>query len=1140
LHPSSAIRGRPLSIRARLLLLVLAVLVPAASFAAVLLVRYAAAERVDQQEDARVLANRASAAIDRELVGLMAALEALATSPALQEGGDLAAFDAQARALLRTRGTFVAMRDRTGRQIVNTALPFGSPLPTSTDPVLLATDRAVFETGRTSVSDIYSGAATKRLLVLVAAPVRRAGEVAYSLNIALEPVRLAEVLAAVAPPDWTVAIVDRNDRVVARSRGHERLVGSEATADLRERTRESGGTWIGTTLEGTPVLGAYARSPVSGWRVAVGVPMQVIEAPLRRLTWVLAGATTLVLALSSALAAWFARGIATPVGTLAGAAQRLGRGERIAPIRTGLREANAVGQALAEASTALREREAERDRAEARHRELAALVANSADLVAVLDADASIATLNEAGARLLGLAGIEAARGRPFLDFVHPDDRARFEAEALPAVARTGSWSGEIALRHDPSGRAFPAIQDLFRIEGEGMEGRPRLGTVVRDVTERKAAEEALRQSEVKFQTIADSIDQMIWSTRPDGFHDYYNARWYDYTGVPAGSTDGESWNGMFHPDDQDRAWAIWRRCLETGEPYHIEYRLRHRSGQYRWVIGRAQCVRDASGAIARWYGTCTDVHDLKVAQNALRDINATLADRVAAAVAERDRIWRLSTDLMLVARFDAQIVAVNPAWGVTLGWTDEEIVGARFIDLVHPDDVAGTLAEAGRLAEGLTTLRFENRYRRRDGTYRWLSWTAVPEAGFIHAIARDITAEREAAEQLLRTEEQLRQSQKMEVVGQLTGGVAHDFNNLLTVVTGHLDMARRRLHGGDPRLLRNIENALEGAQRAATLTHRLLAFSRQSPLQPQPLDLGRVVGGMSDLIRRTLGETIAIETVTAAGLWRTEADLNGVENAILNLCVNARDAMPDGGKLTIETANTRLDEGYPAVARGDVKAGQYVMVAVCDTGAGMPSEIRDRVFEPFFTTKPVGKGTGLGLSQVYGFLRQSGGHAAIYSEVGEGTTVKLYFPRLRAGAAEEAPEEPAFAPAVAEGLGETILVVEDEVMVRDFTVAALEEAGYRVLAAGDGPSGLRLLDAHPDVSLLFTDVVLAGPMNGRKVADEALRRRPDLKVLFTTGYTRNAIVHHGRLDEDVELITKPFTAAGLAEKVARMLERAG
>jgi CheY-like chemotaxis protein len=381
-----------------------------------------------------------------------------------------------------------------------------------------------------------------------------------------------------------------------------------------------------------------------------------------------------------------------------------------------------------------------------------------------------------------------------------------------------------------------------------------------------------------------------------------------------------------------------------------------------------------------------------------------------------------------------------------------------------------------------------------------------------------------------------------MEAVGQLTGGVAHDFNNLLTVVTGHLDMARRRLteRPEDARLQRNIASAIEGAQRAATLTHRLLAFSRQSPLQPEVIDLNRVVAGMSDLIRRTLGETIAIETVAAGGLWRVEADLNAVENAVLNLCVNARDAMPDGGKLTIETANVHLDEHYPAVARGDLKAGQYAMLAVCDTGEGMPPEVRERVFEPFFTTKPVGKGTGLGLSQVYGFLRQSGGHASIYSEVGEGTTVKLYFPRRRGGEAAGGDAAPAVPQAVEEGTGETILVVEDEDMVREFTVSALGDAGYRVLAAADGPSGLALLDAHPEVAVLFTDVVLAGPLNGRKVADEALRRRPGLKVLFTTGYTRNAIVHHGRLDEGVELITKPFTAVSLAEKVARVLEGAG
>jgi CheY-like chemotaxis protein len=380
-----------------------------------------------------------------------------------------------------------------------------------------------------------------------------------------------------------------------------------------------------------------------------------------------------------------------------------------------------------------------------------------------------------------------------------------------------------------------------------------------------------------------------------------------------------------------------------------------------------------------------------------------------------------------------------------------------------------------------------------------------------------------------------------MEVVGQLTGGVAHDFNNLLTVVTGHLDMAQRRLEAtsGDARVTRNVRAAIEGAQRAATLTHRLLAFSRQSPLKPEVVDLNKLVGAMSELIRRTLGEHISIETVLAGGLWRTEADPNQAESAVLNLCVNARDAMPEGGKLTIETANTHLDDTYPAVAKGEIRAGQYVMIAVCDTGAGMPPAVRDRVFEPFFTTKPVGKGTGLGLSQVYGFLRQSGGHAAIYSEVGEGTTVKLYFPRLKREQAEAGVEAEPLLAAVPSGAGETVVVVEDEALVREFTVSALEDAGYVVHAAADGPSVLALLDAHPETALLFTDVVLAGPMNGRKVADEALRRRPDLKVLFTTGYTRNAIVHHGRLDEGVALITKPFTAASLADKVRRILEGA-
>ena len=332
------------------------------------------------------------------------------------------------------------------------------------------------------------------------------------------------------------------------------------------------------------------------------------------------------------------------------------------------------------------------------------------------------------------------------------------------------------------------------------------------------------------------------------------------------------------------------------------------------------------------------------------------------------------------------------------------------------------------------------------------------------------------------------------------------------------------------------------GANRAAALTYRLLAFSRQHPLAPEPVDANKLVAGMSDLLRRTLSENVAIETVLAGGLWRTHADPNQLENVILNLAVNARDAMPDGGKLTIETANTHLDEAY-AASRTEVAPGQYVMMAVCDTGAGMTADVIAKAFEPFFTTKPIGKGTGLGLSQVYGFAKQSGGHAAIYSEPGHGTTVKVYLPRFRQ--ADEGVEvrvvqavRPSPASLTMARSGETILVVEDEPMVRAFSVSALEEAGYRVLAAEDGPSGLLLLDAHPEVSLLFTDVVLTGPMNGRKVADEALRRRPHLKVLFTTGYTKNAIIHHGRLDEGVELLGKPFTAADLAEKVRQIIDR--
>ncbi|RUW90603.1 CHASE3 domain-containing protein [Mesorhizobium sp. M7A.F.Ca.US.010.02.1.1] len=382
------------------------------------------------------------------------------------------------------------------------------------------------------------------------------------------------------------------------------------------------------------------------------------------------------------------------------------------------------------------------------------------------------------------------------------------------------------------------------------------------------------------------------------------------------------------------------------------------------------------------------------------------------------------------------------------------------------------------------------------------------------------------------KAESQIRQMHKMEAVGQLTGGIAHDFNNMLAVIISAMNLAQRKLARGEHDIAQFIDAAIDAATRAANLTARLLAFSRQQPLAPQIVDANRLLTGMSDLIRRALGETIRIETVLAGGLWKTHADPSQIENAVLNLAVNARDAMGDDGKLTIETANSHLDDSY-AAAHAEVAAGQYVMIAVSDTGSGMTPDVIAKAFEPFFTTKPVNKGTGLGLSQVFGFVKQSGGHVNIYSEPGEGTTIKIYLPRYF-GADE---------PAVPTGRGdnpaapvtETILVVEDDARVRVSTTEAIRELGYTVIHAASGEEALQKLAERPNVGLLFTDIVMP-VMNGRKLAEEAVARMPQLKVIFTTGFTRNAVVHNGVLDHDVHFLAKPFTIEQLAAKLRDVL----
>ncbi|MEJ7935601.1 PAS domain S-box protein [Sphingobium sp. AN558] len=825
----------------------------------------------------------------------------------------------------------------------------------------------------------------------------------------------------------------------------------------------------------------------------------------------------------------------------------------------------------------------------------------------------------------------------------------RTAAEALPEAVEQGFVA--FLDRVYESGTAFKADGALYKVQprenGEVVDrfvdfvyqpvtdknGRVS-GIFVSgvDVTDRIRAQLAIAASEEQFRTFAQTMPNHIWTAPPDGQLDWFNDQVFAYSGMTEAELMGGGWTKLVHPDDIAAVARLWEGALATGEAYETEFRLRRADGHWRWHLVRGLPIRDDAGAILRWVGTNTDIHEQKRSQ--------------AESTADRDRLWSISRDLMLVSTFDGQITAVNPSARRLLGWAEEDMIGRNLAEFIHPDDAAGTAAEMTRLSGGMTTFAFENRYRTKDGAYRLLAWTAVPDAARIHAVGRDITEERqlardreriwklspvlkvvtdsngvvtdvnpswtkilgwsrdetlgkrttdfmlddqeawagrvetlsggtplleyrttlltkngdrrlvqwttvpendtfygfgrditaeaEAAAALADAEAALRQSQKMEAVGQLTGGIAHDFNNLLQGITGSLEIVQRRIaQGKTADLDRFITGASTAANRAAALTHRLLAFSRRQPLDPKPVRSNALVASMEDLMRRTIGERIELELVLAGGLWLTRCDPNQLESAILNLVINARDAMPDGGKLTIETCNAHLDSAYAARQRG-IKAGQYVCICVTDTGTGMDEDTIAKAFEPFFTTKPIGQGTGLGLSMIYGFAQQSEGYAKIYSEVGEGTTFKLYLPRFLGGA-EETEAAAELTDAHHADAGEVVLVVEDDTVVRGLIVEELEELGYAAIEAVDGPKGLDILRSRRRIDLLITDIGLPG-LNGRQVADGARQVRPDLKILFMTGYAENAALASGFLEPGMEMITKPFAMEALASRIRAML----
>jgi len=525
------------------------------------------------------------------------------------------------------------------------------------------------------------------------------------------------------------------------------------------------------------------------------------------------------------------------------------------------------------------------------------------------------------------------------------------------------------------------------------------------------------------------------------------------------------------------------------------------------------------------------DANERHAAEEELKRLNQTLERRVEDRTAERDRMWRLSTDVMMVMQSDGTINAVNPAWHALLGWNESELVGTNVLNFIPLGDRAAFKESLNALARGTERRLFEVHVRGNDRDQRLIEWSAVRADGLLHAVGRDVTGQREAEAALAKAEAALRQSQKMEAIGNLTGGVAHDFNNLLQVIIGNLQLLAKDL-GSNFNAQRRVQNALAGVSRGAKLASQLLAIGRRQPLTPRVVSVAGFIRDIDEILRRSLGAGIDVRVEIEDKLWNTLIDPSNLENALLNLAINARDAMDGEGKLVIAAKNAVLDLDF-LEANPDVAPGEYVLLQVGDTGTGMPSEIMSKVFDPFFTTKPVGKGTGLGLAMVYGFVKQSGGHIQIASELGKGTTISLYFPRSMA-AADATPEA---VPENVVGGTETLMVVEDDEPVREAVVAILRDIGYRVLVAKDAQHALSVLQGGARVDLMFTDVIMPGPLKSTELARMARELLPNIAVLYTSGYAEDAIAHAGRIDDGVDILIKPYTREALARKIRLCLE---
>ncbi|KTT74776.1 chemotaxis protein CheY [Sphingomonas endophytica] len=735
-------------------------------------------------------------------------------------------------------------------------------------------------------------------------------------------------------------------------------------------------------------------------------------------------------------------------------------------------------------------------------------------------------------------------------------------------------FAGEVVSYRDQpltlmrDGRPAELFFDLFYtpvFEADGSVGGV-LCTVL-DNTARLTLERRLAASEAELRAVTDALPLLVSFIDRDYVYRYANQHYYEWFGIELADVVGRHTRDVIGEENFARRRPLMERAL-AGETIVEDAVIRRSDGSWRRTDIRYLPRRDADGAVSGFQVIVMDVEERVLREEALNASNARFR---AAMEAMHGVLWTNDAE--------GRMVGEQIGWAMLTGQTPEQYQGYGWADAVHPDDAEASVAAWREAVESKSTFIFEHRVRRHCGAWRTFAVRAVPRLDAHGEVAEwvgvhtDITHQRAAeaalrdhAEQLERqirhrerAEEQLRhlnetletrviaeiasrheaerrlaQAQKMETVGKLTGGVAHDFNNLLQVVSGNLQLLQKDI-AGNARAEARVANALAGVSRGSRLAAQLLAFGRRQALEPKVVNVTRFVSGMDDMLRRAIGEGIEVETIFGGGLWNTFIDPGQIENALLNLAINARDAMEGQGKLTIELVNAHLDDEY-ARRHDEVTPGQYVMLAVTDTGCGMSDDVVGKVFEPFFSTKAEGKGSGLGLSMVYGFVKQSGGHVNIYSEPGHGTTIKLYLPR----AMESEDVEVAVDNGPITGGTETVLVVEDDDEVRATVVEMLGDLGYRVLKAVDAQSALNVVESGIAIDLLFTDVVMPGTLKSPELARKARERLPDIAVLFTSGYTENSIVHGGRLDAGLELLSKPYSREALARKIRHVLANQG